>query len=485
MSRVTLPDSRSLHYHGWHLAPSTVTWAPSPKGSLLFGNFRRIAQDPLSFMLECMHDLGDVVRIRVGPRWGHLLSHPDHIEEVLQSRRANYVKQARGYDMLRRMLGNGLVTSDGALWARQRRLAAPAFHPHRLVRFGSCMTDAALAIAAQWEQAARATREVDVAADMMRLTLRVVSETLLGARENWDPRAISEALTDALEETARRIHSPFDIPEWIPTSGNRRFQRGMETLNRTVTTIIADRRRRPGEPSDDLLGMLMAARDEQTGEQMSDAQLRDEVMTIFLAGHETSANALSWTWYALCQHPDIARSLYREVDQVLGNREPTVADLPQLTYTRAVIQESMRLYPPVWGVVRRAVADDEIGGYFIPKGSDVVVAIYATHQHPAFWDNPRGFDPERFLGKAAERHHFAYLPFSAGPRACIGSHFALMELVLVVATLAKRFRLDLVPGIPIKMEPSITLRPRPGLRMAIRMREPSTRSDNPTQGAVR
>lgn len=448
--------------------PRRLRLAPTPKGEVVLGHARQIRQDTLSFMLQAMHKHGDVVRLRLGPWSLHALFHPDHVEEVLVKRRGNYTKRSRGYAMLSRILGNGLVTSEGDAWQRQRKLAAPGFQPHRIAAFAARMTDAALESADRLEAAAKAGEPVDLAAEMMHVTLDVVAETLLGSKELWDYRQVAKALSIALHEVNDRIQAPFEVPLEIPTPANLRLQYAMRILDKTVGKIITERRARPHAEQNDLLDMLMSARDEDGTGGMTDRQLRDEVMTIFLAGHETSANALSWTWYLLSKHADVGRRLRAELREVLGGRAPTLADLPHLGYARRVIQESMRLYPPVWGILRRVEEDDEIGGFHIPAGSDVVACAYGTHRHPAFWDNPEGFDPDRFLPERSEgRHRAAYYPFSIGSRSCIGNHFAMMELVLVLATLAQRYRFDLVPGVPVIPEAVITLRPKTGLWMTV------------------
>lgn len=454
--------------------------APTPPADMLLGHARFIWDDPLEFMLRAMREQGDVVRMRLGPYTWHALFHPDHVEHVLVHQRQNYTKRSRGYEKLRRVIGQGLLTSEGEEWARNRRLIAPAFQPHRLMGFARTMVQAALDSAERLAMAP-AARPVDVAGEMMRLTLRVAGETLLGSPENWDYERVRRALGIVLEEVNHRILGIFEIPEAIPTTANIRFQYAMRVLESTVEEIIRQRRRRPVDPNQDLLAMLMAARDEATGEVLSDRQLRDEAMTMFLAGHETTANALTWTWCLLSEHPEAGRKLCEELARVLGGRNPIPDDLPRLTYTRMLLMESMRLRPPVWGTVRSVERDDTIGGYHIPAGSEVVLCPYATHRHPRFWDNPLGFDPERFSPERSQgRHRHAYFPFSVGPRACIGNHFAMLEMTLVVATIAQRLRFDLVPGMPVVPEAVVTLKPKHGLWMTVQpQRKPESAGTPP------
>jgi cytochrome P450 len=321
-----------------------------------------------------------------------------------------------------------------------------------------------------WSDATVTKEPINVAAEMMRLTLRIVGETLLGTDVTGEANDVGEALTFLIEETSRRIHSPWDFQERTPTRKNRRYDQALRRLNQAVHKIIDDRRHRPAG-AEDLLAMLMAARDEETGLQMTDQQLRDEVMTFFLAGHETTAVNLTWTWYLLSKHVEVRRRVEEEVDRVLSGRLPSIEDFPKLAYTKLVIQESMRLFPPVWGIARMAEQEDRLGDVVIPARSAVLLIQYVTHRHRDFWENPEGFDPDRFLPQNAEhRHPYAYFPFGAGPRICIGNHFAMLEAVLIVAVVASRWRLNLVPGFPVIPQARVTLRPKNGLLMNVQRR---------------
>ncbi len=442
---------------------------PTPAGNVFLGHASQMLHNATDFLLESHRDHGDIVRLRLGPRTAFALFHPEHVSHVLVKRRENYTKQSRGYQKLRKILGNGLLTSEGDFWLRQRRLAQPAFAPQRLAGFAGAMVAAASQMTSRWDDAA-AGRAINLGEEMMRLTLRIVGETLLGTDVTGEANEVGEALTLVIEETNRRIHSPWDFQERVPTRKNRRYDRALARLNQAVHKIIDERRRHP-DGAHDLLAMLMAARDEETGLQMTDQQLRDEVMTFFLAGHETTAVALTWTWYLLSKHVDVRRRVEEEVDRVLGGRLPAIDDLSRLVYTKLVIQESMRLYPPVWAIARKAAQEDRLGDVVIPGGSVILLAQYVTHRHRDFWDNPEGFDPERFLPEQVEkRHPYAYFPFSAGPRICIGNHFALMEAVLIVAVVASQWRLNLIPGSSVVPQARITLRPKGGLMMAAERR---------------
>jgi cytochrome P450 len=438
------------------------------------GHAGEMLRDPAQFLLQAHASYGDVVRLRLGPRVALALFHPDHIHHVLVKHRENYTKQARGYKKLRQVIGNGLVTSEGDFWLRQRRLMQPAFAPVRLAGFAAAIVTAAEQVAQSWELAARQGESIDAADEMMRLTMRIVGETLLGTDVTGDANEVGAALSFVLDEVSRRIHTPWDFREKLPLARNRRYKRSIERLNRSVQKIIVEHRAGTAG-SGDLLTMMMAARDEETGTQMSDQQLRDEVMTFFLAGHETTAKALTWTFYLLSQHVEVRSRLEREVDAVLAGRSATAADLPKLVYAKQVIQESMRLYPPVWGIARMTAEEDQIGDVTIPAGAPVLLAQYVTHRHRGFWDNPEGFDPDRFLPERSEgRHPYAYFPFGAGPRICIGNHFALIESVLILATITSRWSLNLIPGRPVIPEARVTLRPKHGLFMAPERRSSRT-----------
>ena len=416
-------------------------------------------------------ELGDVVRFRLFTRDLVLVAHPNDVGWVLQEHTGNYNKQTRGFEVLRAFLRKGLLTSEGDHWLRQRRIAQPAFHRDRIAGFGGTMTHAAGEMVGRW-LGASAPDVVDVTAEMMRLTLRIVGEALLSTDVSHEADRVGQALNITLRQANDAIGRIVPLPEWWPSPARRRVRAAMRTLDEVIFEIIAARRAGDSDP-DDLLSMLMHARDEDTGEGMSDAQLRDEVMTVFLAGQETTAIALGWTWYLLSHHDAVRQRLHTEVD-ALGGRTPTVADLPRLGYVERVVKESMRLYPPAWVISRCAVEDDIIGGCRIPAGAIVLVSPYVTHRHPQFWANPGEFDPDRFeTARQADRPPFAYFPFGGGPRQCIGNSFAMMELVLVVTTIAQRCELDLPAGEPVRTSPSITLRAATPITMRVSRRGPA------------
>ncbi len=439
---------------------------PRLKGLPLVGNLPQFQRRPLATLLRVAREGGDVARIDLASERFYLLSHPEHVRHVLQENPRNHVK---GYDKVAVLLGNGLVMNEGSSWRRQRRLMQPAFHRRRLAGFAEVMVGETAEMLDGWEAQASAEKSLDVAMEMTLLTQRIIVKTMFGADVAEEGERIARAFGTAL----RGIDTRFVIPLWmtrLPLPANRRFERALSTIDETVHRIIRERRRGGREDGDDLLGMLMGARDEETGEGMSDRQIRDEVTTIYLAGHETTAVTLAWAWYLLSKSPDVARGVREEVRRVLGDRTPGIEDLKDLTYTRAVVDETLRLYPAAWMISRKAVGEDEIGGYRIPAGQVLFLSPYVTHRREDLWPNPEGFDPHRFFsGDGDDRPRFAYFPFGGGPRICIGNSFALMEATLVVATVMQRCRLDLVPGQTVEPTPKGTLRPRPGVWMMPRV----------------
>lgn len=444
--------------------------APGPRSEGPLGHLRALRADPLGLLTRSAAEYGDVVALRFFNRRMHLLRHPEHVKYVLQDNPKNFTKQTIGYDRLREILGNGLVTSEGSFWLRQRRIMQPAFHRERVAAFGGTMVRLTEAMLNSWDEKSRRGEPLDVAAEMHALTLRIVCQTLLSAEVSSQTETVGHSLDELLSQVMNRTTGLLALPRWLPTPKNWRLKKARGALDQIIRGVISARLN-GGRSEGDLLDLLIAARDEETGERMTDQQLRDEVMTIFLAGHETTANALSWTLLLLSEHPTVARTFRSELAQVLGQRTPTVEDLPRLLYTGQVIQEAMRLYPPVWLFVRQVSNDDEIGGYHIPRQSYVMLSPYLTHRDPEFWQNPEGFDPERF---SADRlrllPRFAYFPFGGGPRICIGNSFAQMEAQLVLASIAQRFELERLPGSRIELYPSVTLRARSGIPMTVRKR---------------
>jgi cytochrome P450 len=443
---------------------------PGPRGVPILGLLLALRRNPVVAFMDATRGFGSVVYIRIGPQRGFLITNPADVRHVLQDNARNYHKSPF-YNKIRESLGNGLVTSEDEFWLRQRRIAQPAFHRQRIAVLAGVMADIARDTAAKWQAIASRQQPVDVADEMMRLTRAVVLRTLLGA----DLGPFAATIDDAWNLINHDIGKSFwslGLTRWLPSFGTRRFEAARATLQGAVDHIISQRRRSSSD-SADLVSMLLSARDEETGEAMTDEQVRVEVTTFLLAGQETTALALTWTWYLLSQHESARERLEEEIDRVLAGRPPEHADLAHLPYTRMVIDEALRLYPPAWGFSRQALADDELGGFRLPKGWLAFVIPYVMHRLPEFWPDPEAFDPERFLPeRSADRPKFLYLPFGAGPRQCIGNHFALTEAQLIVATLAQRYRLRLVPHHRVEPWPLITLRPRFGMPMIVERRMP-------------
>jgi cytochrome P450 len=441
---------------------------PGPRGLPILGMLPAVRRNPTGVFMHAARSFGDVAYLKIGPRRGFLITNPGDVRHVLQDNARNYHKSPL-YDKLRVLVGNGLLTSEGEFWLRQRRIAQPAFHRQAVAALAGVMADAAGETAAEWQALASRGRPVDVVEEMMRLTRTVVLRALLGA----DLGPFTDTIDEAWAVINERIGESFwslGFTDRLPTSRYRRFQAARAVLHGAVDHVISQRRRTPSDNAD-LLSMLLSARDEETGETMTDEQLRVEVLTFLLAGQETTSLALTWTWYLLSQHAGAQRRLEQEIDTVLDRRRPEYADLANLPYTRMVIDEAMRLYPPAWGFSRQALADDHLGGFRLPRGWLAFVIPYVLHRLPAYWQDPDVFDPERFLPeRSADRPKFVYLPFGAGPRQCIGNQFALIEAHLILATLAQGYRLQLVPRHRVEPWPLITLRPRFGMPMIIEPR---------------
>jgi cytochrome P450 len=439
---------------------------PGPKGKMFGGNFTAFRRDSLAYLQQATRAHGDIVYLRFGPQDVFFLNHPDYIKDVLVTHHQSFMK-GRALQRAKRLLGEGLLTSEGDFHRRQRRLAQPAFHRGRIASYGTVMTDYAARTSSRWHDG----ETLDISQEMMRLTLAIVGKTLFDTDVEAEADEIGEALT-AVMELFDFLLLPFsELLEKFPLPYVRRFQKAKERLDATIYRIIEERRR-SNEDRGDLLSMLLSARDEEgDGGQMSDEQVRDEVMTLFLAGHETTANLMTWTWYLLSQHAEVERKLHEELDAVLGGRQPTVEDVPRLRYTEMVVAESMRLYPPAWAIGRLALKSHEVGGYTIPAKALVLLSPYVTHRDERYFPDPVRFDPERWTPEAKEsRPQFAYFPFGGGPRRCIGEGFAWMEGILLLASLARNWRMRLVPGHRVDTLPVITLRPKHGMRMTVEKR---------------
>ncbi len=425
-------------------------------------------KEQVHFFGNAARKYGDVVHVRFGPANNYLVSHPDGVQYVLQTNNKNYVRQAFGNNLIKIFSGLNLFTSDGDYWLRQRRMSQPAFHRRRIDGFGAIMTDAAHRMLDNWKPAIEQGAFIDMHREMMQLTMEVVGRALFSVDLTGDSKILGKALHTGTDYINYRFNTLFAPPLFIPTRRNREVKKAISDTRRILQEMIDDRRQ-TGEQKDDLMTMFMEVRDEETGEGMSDEQLRNELTIMIGAGQETTSHALTWTLYLLSQHPEVEAKLLEEYKLVLDGRTPTIDDLRSMPYNLMVLQESMRMYPPAWAIsTRTAVADDVILGYRIPKGSGVMMMPYALHHDPRFWDAPERFDPERFNEERSEgRHKFQYIPFGAGPRKCIGYMFALIESQLILATLLQKYNFELKPGYKVEMETNFTLRVAGGLPMRV------------------
>lgn len=450
------------------MSTAKLKFPPGPSGGLkqwMTGPLKN--GDPLAYFSGIVHKYGDIVGVRILTFRVFILNHPDYIEDVLVNHPRKFIK-GRILKANKRVFGQGLLTSEGDFWLRQRRLAQPAFHRARIAGYASTMVEYTERLLDEW----RDGEERDLHSEMMRLTMQIVSKTLFDANVERDAQDVGRSLERLLEIGANFRRTLF-VPQWLPTPTNIRLELAVRQIEKVLYRIIAQKRA-SGRDAGDLLSMLLAAQDDD-GSGMTDKQLRDEAITIFLAGHETTANALSWTWWLLAQNPAIEAKLHEELRTLLGGRAPSLDDLPKLVYTNHVITESMRLYPPAWGTARTAIEDHEIAGYKVPRGSGVSFSQWSVQRDPRWYEAPEEFRPERWEGDLMKRlPRFAYFPFGGGPRQCIGNSFALMETALILATIAQKFRFRLVAGHPVVPLASITLRPRYGIRATLESRATET-----------
>jgi cytochrome P450 len=433
--------------------------APGPQ------QFPELWNNPLQVLIKAAQQYGDIVCLDPHEYRIYLLVHPDQIKYVLQDNYPNYRRDAQSFKLL---VGDALIANEGAAWLRQRRLMQPAFHRQQIAALATRMTELATAMVGRWETAARNGEPLDILAEMMNLTTQIIVKTMFGSDADETVEAAAQAMTIGQEYLYQLGWNYLNETPPDPQP----FEQALQTLDKMVYHLI-DERRRSGRQENDLLSMLLAARDEETHKGMDDQQLRDEIVGIFGAGRDTTAIALAWSWYLLATHPEAEARLQTEVATVLQGRSATFAELPQLAYTRQVIEESLRLYPPGWMTARLSINRDQIGGYDIPANSEIFLSPYVTGRHPAFWDKPERFEPERFSPEQMSRRpRFAYFPFGGGPRVCIGNNFALMEAQLVMATITQAYRLRLAPGAEVEPEVHIMLQPR-GLWMTLEPRKES------------
>lgn len=436
---------------------------PGPKGNFLLGSARQLAHCWPGHSENCYREYGDIVYYRFLHVPICQLTHPDHIEEVLVRNAANFQK-SRDYGALKFILGNGLLTNEGLAWQKQRQLIQPAFRHENIAVYAEIMADSTAKHLARWKNGE--TR--DLHHEMAELTLDIVAKSLFGTKLTYDARKIGDEVAAVMERFFAQSALAFLLPDRFPIPKTPRLLRSKWHLDNVVLSIIRERRA-SGTSANDLLQRLLDAQDEH-GARMTDEQLREEIMTLFLAGHETTANALTWTWYLLAQNPKAEQALMAELDAVLGGKPPRLGDLSKLPYTEMVVKESMRLYPPAWGIGRRALADFEIGGYRIPTGTNIFIMQWLTHRDARFFPDPERFDPERWREDPVRKGkipRFAYFPFGGGPRVCIGAGFAMMETTLLLATIAQQYRFTLSADAKVSPFFSVTLRPKRGLPMRL------------------
>lgn len=445
--------------------------APGPHGLERLRTHVRLQRDPLHGLHRAVMDYGAFCRLVLGPFTFWVCHEPEAMKHVLIDNAKNYTK-SRNYDGLRLMLGQGLVTSEGELWKKQRKLVAPAFTPQRVPTYVPTFVRAAEDAVANWERELRHTKSADVEIHhaMMSLTFRIVGLTLFSQEFGTDTKRIAGAFEEAIHFADKFSMSLVRVPTHWPLPRNARFKRAMGTLDGLVDSIIRTRKKsylETGVAGDDVMGSLLASKDEN-GAPMDDRQLRDEVLTLIGAGHETTANTLTFTLFLLSLHPTIARRVYDEIETVLGDRSPTVQDLAKMEYLERVIEESMRLIPPVWGLEREAMSEDVLGGYRVAKGDAVAISTWTLHRMSQYWENPEGFDPDRFLPDAKKaRPRFVYLPFGGGPRVCIGASFAMLEAKAILAVLLRKLRFSVRSGYALELETAVTLRPKGGIPMQV------------------
>jgi cytochrome P450 len=439
-------------------------------------------RDPLAFLTSLESQFGDAVTLRRGRTYA--VFHPDHVKHVLQDNHRNYEKGKRYRATLAPLMGNGLFTSEGDFWLRQRRIAQGAFQRAHLPSFAGPTLERVSAMADEWERKARIGEPVALREEITSLTLKVALRNLFSDDAESQLSSLVDASFGVNEEISlAAAFLPVHLPKWAPTPGRRRFARSLRTIDTFVYRVIAERKA-AADPGKDLVGLLISARDPETGERMDDLQVRDELVTMWNAGHDTVTDAVVWTLVLLSRHPEAMERVRGEIARAAGLGGPTVQSLNEMEFLGRVFRESLRLYPPAWGFARTAIEEDSIGGYSIPAGALVLLSPYVTHRSPRFWDRPQAFDPDRFLPEAsAARPKFAYFPFGGGPRQCIGAGLAMMQAPLITAALVQRFDFELPSGTDIKILPRISLRPKGTVWMRVHAREKPAATKSRLEGA--
>ena len=464
--RILKNIAREVMGKGKDFGGKTVPTVPAAHP--LFRNALSFAKGPLPFMLRQWEHLGDFYDVNFPQIPFLVISHPDYVKHVLVTNHRNY-KKAFSYNFLGYTLGKGLITNEGDSWLKQRRTAQPAFHRERLASLVDVMVKDMEALVEAWAEKARKGQDIKVSMDMMKTTSAIVAHALFGANLHAKSDDFVALMTTTVQMTTKKLVNPLRSPMWMPTPNNLKLDNAIRRLDEIIFKIIGQRRSSTIQQHD-LLAMLMEAEDEESGDRMSDQQLRDEVVTLMLAGTETSANALSWTLSLLLRHPEVMEKLRNEADQVISGEPLNSDNLRRLRYTTQVLNESMRIYPPAWVVAREALEEDEVAGYPIPKDSQVYMLPFIVHRHPDFWEKPSVFDPERFSEERSKgRHRFTFFPFGGGPRYCIGNNFAMMEMQVILSMLVHHFEFEACSKLPPPLDPLLTL--RPGNEILVRVKK--------------
>jgi enediyne biosynthesis protein E7 len=439
---------------------------PGPPRRAALGILRKLRADRLGLMSEAVTEYGDAVRVAIGPKTLYIFNHPDHAKHVLADNAANYHKGI-GYTEAKRALGDGLLTSEGALWKEQRRTIQPVFQHKRIAAQADVIIDEALGLVERLRAHQGTGRPTDVLSEITGLTLGVLGSTLLdidlGAFES-----IGHSFEAVQDQALFEMETLGMVPRWLPLKGQRAFRKARADLERITGILVEQRKANPSATGDDVLTRLLESTSKETDKRVADRRMRDELVTLLLAGHETTASTVGWTLNLVSQHPQVRQRLHEEAVEVYGDRRPAYADLTRLRYTNMVLQEAMRLFPPVWILPRRALAEDEVGGYHVPAGAEVLISPYTLHRHPRYWPDPLRFDPERFNPDVpSDRPRYAHLPFGAGPRFCVGNHLGMMEATFIISSLMRDLRLEKQPGFEVKPEPMMSLRLGGGLHMTV------------------
>jgi cytochrome P450 len=446
---------------------------PGPRGKPVIGSLPEFRKSMVQALLDGWREYGDVVRFR-GPISLISIAHPDHVQYILRDNASNYRHADFEVKKLQPTFRNGLVTSQGDFWARQRKMMQPTFHRDRVDSFASMMADTTAETLEQWQRLDGKDRVVDMRVEMQRLTLQILTNAVFSS--DWADQAekIINAVTLANEYTNKRLLSPVDPPEWAPLPAVKEFVAMRKMVDDLVYGLIADRRKSGSK--DDILSLLMDARDDE-GKGMSDLELHDELISLIFAGHETVSVCLTWTWYHLSKDPGVAQKVRDEVEETIGERQPTLEDVRQMQYIWQVLQEALRMYPPIWVIPRTPLEPDQIDGYRLEPGEMLFISPYVVHRHTGFYDNPESFDPDRISRENTTNwHRYQYIPFGGGPRKCIGHEFAMLEMTIIIAMASQLFQLDLVPGHPVYPKQMVTLRPAHGMPMIVTPRDRGRRA---------